>query len=110
MRSADTPPTTCSTQLKSDAGVVDQVRTSDIVEIEIGANDVAHSGSCGTSVACYEPTIPVVEKNLAAIVARIHELTAGRQCSSCSWTTGASGSAASTPPRRATRTSPPPPR
>ncbi len=67
------------TQLQSDAAVVDQVRTSDVVEIEIGANDVAHSGSCGNSVACYEPTIPVVEKNLAAIVARVHELTTGRR-------------------------------
>ena len=67
------------TQLQSDAAVIDQVRTADVVEIEIGANDVAHSGSCGTSVACYEPSVPVVEKNLAAIVARVHELTTGRQ-------------------------------
>jgi lysophospholipase L1-like esterase len=66
-------------QLKSDPVVIDKVRTSDVVEIEIGANDVAHSGSCGTSVACYQPTIPVVEQNLAAIVARVHELTAGHQ-------------------------------
>jgi acyl-CoA thioesterase-1 len=66
-------------QLKSNPVVIDKVRTSDVVEIEIGANDVAHSGSCGTSVACYQPTIPVVEQNLAAIVARVHELTAGHQ-------------------------------
>ena len=67
------------TQLQSDPVVIDQVRTSDVVEIEIGANDVAYSGSCGTSVACYQPTIPVVEKNLATIVARVHELTTGHQ-------------------------------
>ena len=67
------------TQLQSDEGVVDQVRTSDAVELEIGANDVAHSDSCGTSVACYEPSIRALEKNLAAIVARIHELTSGRR-------------------------------
>ena len=67
------------TQLKSDAGVIDRVRTSDIVELEVGANDVAYSASCGTSVACYEPTIQVVRKNLADILARIHELTTGRQ-------------------------------
>jgi len=66
-------------QLQSNATVIDQVRSSDVVEIEIGANDVAHSASCGTSAACYQPTVPVVEKNLAAIVARVHELTTGRQ-------------------------------
>ena len=63
------------TQLQSDPVVIDQVRASDVVEIEIGANDVAHSGSCGTSVACYGPAIAEVEKNLAAIVARVHELS-----------------------------------
>ena len=67
------------TQLQSDAAVVDRVRTSDVVELEVGANDVAYSASCGTSVACYEPTIPLVQKDLTDIVARIHELTAGRQ-------------------------------
>ncbi len=66
-------------QLQSDSVVIDQVRTSDIVEIEIGANDVAYSGSCGTTVGCYQPTIPVVHQNLSAIVARVHELTAGHQ-------------------------------
>src|SRR6476659_1093084 len=67
------------TQLQSDAAVVDRVRTSDIVELEVGANDVAYSASCGTSVACYEPTIPLVQKDLMDIVARIHALTAGRK-------------------------------
>ncbi|WP_406829750.1 SGNH/GDSL hydrolase family protein [Pedococcus sp. KACC 23699] len=67
------------TQLQSDAAVADQVRTSDVVEVEIGANDVAYSRSCGNSAPCYETTIPVVEKNLAAIVARVHELTTGRR-------------------------------
>ena len=66
-------------QLTSDAAVIDEVRTSDVVEIEVGANDVGYSGTCGTSVACYQPTVPAVEKNLAAIVARAHELTAGRR-------------------------------
>ena len=67
------------TQLQSDSAVIDRVRTSDVVEVEIGANDVGYSDSCGTSVACYEPDIPVVEKNLAAIVSRVHELTHGHQ-------------------------------
>ena len=66
-------------QLTSDPAVIDQVRRSDVVEIEVGANDVGHSGTCGSSVACYQPAIPTVEKNLAVIVARTHELTAGRR-------------------------------
>ena len=66
-------------QLESNAPVIDHVRTADVVEIEIGANDVAYSSTCGTSVACYQPTLPVVEKNLAEIVARVHDLTAGHQ-------------------------------
>jgi lysophospholipase L1-like esterase len=67
------------TQLQSNREVIDQVRTSDIVEIEIGANDVAYSAACGTSVDCYQPTIPAVKKNLAAIVARVHDIAAGHQ-------------------------------
>jgi len=64
--------------LTSDPAVIDNVRRSDAIEIEIGANDVGYSQSCGTSVACYQPTVPTVEKNLSAIVARARELTAGR--------------------------------
>ncbi len=64
-------------QLQSDSSVIDRVRTSDVVEIEIGANDVGYSDACGTSVACYQPAVPEVQKNLTAIVARVHELAAG---------------------------------
>ena len=46
------------------------------MEIEIGANDVAYSQSCGTKTACYAPRVPTVEKNLATIVRRVHRLTA----------------------------------
>lgn len=62
-------------QLESDRSVIDHVRTADAVEIEVGANDVAYTKSCGTAVACYTPGIPTVEKNLAAIVRRVHDLT-----------------------------------
>jgi acyl-CoA thioesterase-1 len=64
-------------QLRSDSRVIAAVRAATIVEIEIGANDVAFSGSCGTVPACYLPTVPVVERNLAAIVARVHRLATG---------------------------------
>ena len=66
-------------QLKSDGNVISHVRTADAVEIEIGANDVAYSNSCGTVVACYAPQIPAVKKNLAAIVHRVRHLTSGRK-------------------------------
>jgi acyl-CoA thioesterase-1 len=66
-------------QLQSDATVIDHVRAADTVEIEVGANDVAHSRSCGTDAACYEPRLPALRKNLAAIVTRVHELGAGHK-------------------------------
>jgi len=66
-------------KLQSNSSVIDQVRSSDVVEIEIGANDLPYSATCGRSVTCYEPTVLVVEKNLATIVARVHELTTGHQ-------------------------------
>jgi acyl-CoA thioesterase I len=65
-------------QLRSDSDVVSDVANADVVEIEIGANDVAYSGSCGTSVACYQPMVSSTERNLDQIVARVHQLTAGR--------------------------------
>jgi len=65
-------------QLSSDSAVVSDVANADVVEIEIGANDVAYSGSCGTTVACYQPMVSSTERNLDEIVARIHQLTEGR--------------------------------
>ena len=64
-------------QLRSDPDVDSDVRRADVVEIEVGANDVAYSGSCGTSVACYQPTIPAMQQNLTEIVTRVRELTEG---------------------------------
>jgi len=66
-------------QLESDAKVIDHVRTADAVEIEIGANDVAYSSACGTSVGCYAPRIPTMKKNLAAIVSRVDGLASGHK-------------------------------
>jgi acyl-CoA thioesterase-1 len=65
-------------QLRSDSGVISDVANADVVEIEIGANDVAYSGFCGTAVACYQPMISSTEWNLDQIVARVHQLTEGR--------------------------------
>jgi acyl-CoA thioesterase-1 len=66
-------------QLNSDNAVIDRVRHADVVEIEIGANDVGYGKSCGTSVDCYTQRIPTVETNLKAIVSRVHELTSGHK-------------------------------
>ena len=66
-------------QLQSDTKVIDDVRAANTVEIEIGANDVAHSRSCGTDAACYEQRLPAIRKNLAAIVTRVHELADGHK-------------------------------
>jgi lysophospholipase L1-like esterase len=66
-------------QLDSNQAVIDHVRKADVVEIEIGANDVAYSKSCGTTIECYAPKVPTIEKNLAAIVGRVHELTSGHE-------------------------------
>jgi lysophospholipase L1-like esterase len=66
-------------QLRSDESVIDHVRRADVIEIEIGANDVAFSKSCGASVACYAPRIPVIERNLTAIVGRVRSLTSGHR-------------------------------
>jgi lysophospholipase L1-like esterase len=66
-------------QLSSDTGVIDHVQAAHAVEVEVGANDVAYSSSCGTAVDCYAPLVPAIEQNLAAIVARVHELTAGHE-------------------------------
>jgi lysophospholipase L1-like esterase len=66
-------------QLKSNSDVIGHVRTADAIEIEVGANDVAYTTRCGTTVDCYAPAIPTIEKNLAAIVGRAHELTSGHK-------------------------------
>ena len=66
-------------QLESDNSAIDHVRAAHVVEIEVGANDVAYSRACGASVECYAPRIPTIEENLAAIVRRVHDLTAGHE-------------------------------
>jgi acyl-CoA thioesterase I len=67
-------------QVNSDDSVIDHVRNADAVEINVGANDIPfNTNSCGTSVECYEPLVSHVQKNLAAIVSRVDQLTSGRK-------------------------------
>jgi lysophospholipase L1-like esterase len=64
-------------QLNTDDAVINHVRAADAIEIEVGANDVSYSQSCGTTVDCYTPLLAPLEKNLAAILTRTYELTSG---------------------------------
>jgi len=66
-------------QLDKSGGVIDRVRGAAAVEVEVGANDVGFSQSCGTSVSCYEVQLPEMEDNLTAIVSRVRDLTAGHR-------------------------------
>ncbi len=65
-------------QLTNDRNVIAHVRAADVITIEIGANDVSYSKSCGNETCCYEPDVPAMRKGLTAILARIKALTAGR--------------------------------
>jgi lysophospholipase L1-like esterase len=66
-------------QVESDSDVTGHLRTANAVEIEVGANDVAYTSACGTAVECYAPKVPTIEKNLAAIVSRVHDLGSGHK-------------------------------
>jgi lysophospholipase L1-like esterase len=63
----------------SDPGVESHVAASDVVEVEVGANDVGFSSTCGTTVDCYAPTVPTIERNLTEIVTRVHALAQGHR-------------------------------
>jgi acyl-CoA thioesterase I len=66
------------TQVDTDADVVSHLEYSQAVTVEVGANDVAYSSACGTTVDCYEQTVPLVHRNLDAIVAKIRQISDGR--------------------------------
>jgi len=66
-------------QLTSDKDVEHDVGAADVVELEIGANDVGYTKACGTDVDCYTPRIPAVDRNLAEIVSRVNQLATGHK-------------------------------
>jgi acyl-CoA thioesterase I len=66
-------------QLDNNQNVIDHVKKADVVEIEIGANDVAHNSKCGTSVDCYAPKVPTMKANLLSIVRRTQSLVSGHK-------------------------------
>ncbi|GAB7006593.1 hypothetical protein JCM18899A_40660 [Nocardioides sp. AN3] len=65
-------------QLSGGGEVASDVAGAHVVEVQVGANDVLYSSSCGAVAACYEPQVPGVAANLRAIVERLHELGKGR--------------------------------
>ena len=67
------------TSVTTDPDVESRIGAADVVEIEVGANDVGYGSTCGTTVSCYQATLPSVERNLQDIVARVHALTKGHQ-------------------------------
>jgi acyl-CoA thioesterase I len=66
-------------QLDTDHTVIGDVERSQVVTVEIGANDVGYSAMCGTTIQCYERKIPQLDNNLRTVVARILHLTAGHE-------------------------------
>jgi acyl-CoA thioesterase I len=66
-------------QLNNNEDVINHVKKADVVEIEIGANDVAYSSTCGTSVDCYAPKVPTMRENLLSIVRRTQSLVSGHK-------------------------------
>ena len=66
-------------QLSDNQDVIDHLEAADVVEIEIGANDVAYNAACGTSVDCYAPKVPMMKQNLLSIVRRTQSLVSGHK-------------------------------
>jgi len=62
-------------QLDQARDVQAAVAGSPVVLIEVGANDVAETEACGTTVACYRPKLGPLQTNLTRIVARVRQLT-----------------------------------
>jgi lysophospholipase L1-like esterase len=66
-------------QLDNNQDVINHVKKADVVEIEIGANDVAYNSTCGTAVDCYAPKVPTMKANLLSIVRRTQSLVSGHK-------------------------------
>ncbi len=66
-------------QLQNDDATIADVAKADLVELEIGANDIPFSAACKYDVSCYRSKLPGVGTNIAAIVSRVRALTAGHR-------------------------------
>jgi len=61
-------------QVQHDPEVMAHVQHADAVMVEVGANDIAFTSTCGTNLACYESKLPSVINNITTTVSRIREL------------------------------------
>ena len=66
-------------QLESDSKVIGHVRAAGVVEIEVGANDVAYTKSCGTASTATPPRIPRSRRTSPRSSRRVRGLTAGHK-------------------------------
>ena len=66
-------------QLQWNATVRAHVRAAQVVVVEVGANDVHYSSTCGNTLSCYTGRLPHVRSTLLQIVRTIHALTPGRR-------------------------------
>jgi lysophospholipase L1-like esterase len=64
-------------QVDRDESAIRDLEHAETITIEVGANDVAYSTACGTTLACYAPNVPEIATNLDSIVTRVHQLTGG---------------------------------
>jgi lysophospholipase L1-like esterase len=58
-------------QLQHDPKVATDADDSNVVMVEVGANDVAYSADCGTTAACYDAKLPEISRNLDTIVSEL---------------------------------------
>ena len=66
-------------QVLHDPTISADIRGSQAVLVEVGANDVGYSSTCGTNASCYDATIPEIDHNLTTIVKQIRALSQGHE-------------------------------
>ncbi len=75
----------CTRQLRLSTRTSCCIGHARIREVGEGGLEVRAEGrpgrpdACGNAVGCYEPHVPAIETNLAAIVSRVHDLTSGHE-------------------------------
>jgi lysophospholipase L1-like esterase len=66
-------------QVRHDPTIGTDIKGAQAVLVEVGANDVGYSSTCGTDPSCYEARIPAIAHNLTTIVEQIHALADGHE-------------------------------
>src|SRR4051812_35103984 len=66
-------------QLQSDHTVRTHIGEAEALLVEVGANDVQYSATCGVDAHCYDGAVTAMSQRLQQIVTRISQLTAGHR-------------------------------